>query len=181
MRASHLHSNVQAIDALGEDDARAVKERCKDAIAEAEWQLSVAWLPLELDIAITGAVDAVCGETRLRQWSADAIAATSRTPLLRPMLGALRRLGLTPHSALKRAPYGWDLIYKHCGALRYEREDDTTASLWLEGAPARMLDAAYMRGMAGTFDGVIEIGGGEDGHCALEPHGDAMRLLCTWR
>lgn len=180
MRASHLHSNVRAIEALGEADAKRVRTRCREAIREVEDALRVAWLPLELDVAITGAVHAVCGEARLRRWSADAIAATARGPLLRPMLAALQRMGLTPHTALKRAPYAWTLIYKHCGAVRYETDGPLAASLWIEGGPAPLLEDAYLRGMAGTFDGVLEIGGGADGRCEVERHDRGVRLACTW-
>ncbi len=182
MRVSHMQSNVEALRDLGAVDEARVREAAADQVLAIEQAVRVAWLPVELDLVLTEAVEAVCGEQRLRRWGRDAIAKSGDGPLLRPFVNALQRVGLTPHAALKRVPYGWNLVYKDCGKVRYERVGDTEALLVHEGAPELMCESApYLVGIAGSFDGVMQIVGGRGCHAraeVVEP--GVVHYPCRW-
>lgn len=180
MRASHLASNVKALDALGDEASARIRERCAKPIATIEASIRTAWLPLELDVSLTGAVEEIAGLERARRWGRDAIAESGRGPLLGPILTALRRVGLSPHAALRRVPYGWTLIYRHCGAPRYERVDEGAAAIVVDGVPEAMREPSYLRGIAAALDGVVELGGGVETFTELSVDGDVVRFDCRW-
>ena len=144
----------------------------------------VAWLPLEIDVELTAAVERVVGRDRMRRWARDAIVRSTEGPLLRPIVAGLQAMGLTPHNALRRAPYGWTLIYRHCGVLHYQRDGDHGVVLVHEDVPALMFDSpGYPHGIGGTFDGVMELAGGQDVESLVEPETAARRYRyrCRWR
>lgn len=174
MRASHVRSNIEALSDLGEEAEREIRARCADVIAAVEESISLSWLPLELDVALTGAVHAVCGADALNRWSRDAITKSSDGPLLRPILSALRRIGLSPGLILKRVPYGWSLIYRHCGEMSFVSDEAATGELRLADAPRAMRGSVYLDGISGAFEGLMTIGGVE-GVC--EHRTDASGLV----
>lgn len=184
MRASHLQSNVAALDDLGAVWARRVRDAVPDEVLrEIEESVRVAWLPLELDEALTGAVERVCGRDRMRRWSRDAIARSAEGPLLGPIMGALTRIGLTPHLALGRVPRGWGLVYRHCGHLRYERTGETSGELVHEDVPDLVLhNRPYLEGIGGSMDGIMELSGGPQPHAevVVEPDARRVRYRCRW-
>jgi len=183
MRASHMLSNVESLDTLGPPDAEAIRERCREAIAEIESAVRTAWLPLWLDVELTRGVEHVCGRERMLRWSRDAIARSADGPLLRPFMQGLRALGLNPHASLRLAPRAWDAVYRHCGALTYERVSEREAALVQRDAPALIVDVqTYQYGIAGGFEGAMELAGGEG--CEVIPHADVargeVRYVGTW-
>lgn len=184
MRASHLKANVESLADLGPAAERAIRARCAEAIDTIEDAVRTAWLPLEVDVELTGAVDQVCGRERLHRWSRDAIARSAQGPLLGPFLKTLTALGLTPHAALRLAPKAWTTIYRHCGDLRYERVGEREALLLQTDAPPVMLDGeAYLHGIAGAFEGAVEVAGAPETRAAIEtrPALRQVRYVCTWR
>lgn len=180
MRASYLISNLKALERLGPADERAVRERVPDVIREIEQSVSIAWLPLELDVSMTEAVEEVCGGVRLRRWCAEAMADSMSGPLLRPMLAAVQRMGITPHTALRRVPYGWKLIYKGCGTLTYTQLDTRSSQIVLVGAPPQMVGDTYLNAIAGTFEGVIEVAGCAYGATEITKRGGNVVFECEW-
>lgn len=184
MRASHLKSNLEALRDLGPDAEARVRAAVPEVVREVEEAVRVAWLPLELDVRLTEAVERATDEERLRAWGRDAIARSAEGPLLRPILAALERLGLTPHVALKRVPHGWSLIYRDCGEIGYERLGEREAVLVQDDAPEAMLRSEpYVIGIAGAFDGVMALSGGHGGRAeiAIEPAARRVRYTCRWR
>ncbi len=181
MRASHLHSNLEALSILEPADEAAIRARAADAIAEIEASVRTAWLPLPLDVALTAAVEAVVGPDGLRAWGREAILESASGPLLGPVRSALVSLGLNPLRTLKRAPSAWGLIYRHCGALRFEARGEREAALLLDDAPPAMRDPTYLRGIEGAFEAAIAIGGGEEARARFEGLGEPLELVCTWR
>ncbi len=96
------------------------------------------------------------------------------------MLAAAQRMGLTPHAALRRAPYAWKLIYRHCGALKYTELDSRRCSLVLTGAPPEMTGDIYLNAIAGTFEGVIEIAGCTYSATEFTKRGGTVSFECEW-
>ncbi|MGE0785963.1 MAG: hypothetical protein AB7S26_09765 [Sandaracinaceae bacterium] len=187
MRASHLLSNVHALSDLGADVEEQVRERCGDVITEIEGAVRVAWMPLELDVRLTQTVYDLCGPERLREWGHAAITKSTEGPLLGPIVEGLRRLGMTPTTALRRVPYGWDLIYRHCGEVRFEGEEEPpehgehTVRLTVAHTPALLRGRSYLIGIAGAFDGVIAFGGGREGRSDHVVDGDVVTFHCRWQ
>lgn len=180
MRASYMISNLKALERLGPKDERAVRATVPDVVREIEESVSIAWLPLELDVRMTEAVEQVCGGVRLRRWCAEAMVDSMSGPLLRPMLSAVQRMGITPHTALRRTPYGWKLIYRNCGALDYNQLDARSASIVLRAAPPQMTGETYLNAIAGTFEGVIEVAGCAYSATEISKRGGNVVFECEW-
>ena len=160
MRASHLQSNVQSLGMLGPEHERAIREEVADVVRAVESASRVAWLPLELDIQLTAAVERACGRERMKRWARDAIERSAETWLLRPVVVGLSALGLTPPGALKRLQTGWSLMYRTCAAVHYEHADEHGITLVHTDAPDAMIgDLTYLEGIAGAFEGIAEVGG----------------------
>lgn len=182
MRASHLKSNLESLSDLGAAQELAVRRAVPDVVRQVDDASRVAWLPLDLDIQLTEAVEREVGRERMKRWGRDAIARSAESPLLRPVMVGLRAMGLTPHTALKRAPYAWTLIYRGCGDLEYQHVGDTEAALVHEWVPTPMLRTpSYLHGIAGAFDGAIEIGGGRDIESDVEHDVQAKRAVYRHR
>lgn len=183
MRVSHLQSNVLALKALGPAEEAQIRKMAADEIAQIEDSVRVAWLPLALDVVLTEAVGAVCGEERLRQWGRDAIVKSGEGPLLRPFFSALRRVGLTPHAALKAVPYGWKVVYENCGEVRYKNVSETEGAIVHENVPMMMHQSlAYLIGTAGALDGAMAIVGDRSATATVEViEPNAVNYACRWR
>ncbi|MDQ3033619.1 MAG: hypothetical protein M3Y87_14465 [Myxococcota bacterium] len=184
MRASHLKSNLESLADLGVEHEQAVRSAVADVVRQIEESSRVAWLPLELDLELTDAVDRHVGRERMKRWGREAIARSAQGPLLRPLMLGLQAMGLTPHTALKRAPYAWTLIYRGCGDLEYQHAGEREIVLVHDRVPTAMLrSTSYLHGIAGAFDGAIEIGGGLDIESEVEHDVQAKRAIYRhgWR
>lgn len=183
MRASHLKSNVESLSELGAESDRAIRHAVADVVRTIEEASRVAWLPLELDVRLTEAVAAACGLESTKRWSSGAIVRSADGPLLRPLIHGLQAMGLTPATALKRAPYAWGLIYRGCGELRFEPEGEREIVLTQDDAPDAMLASrTYCEGIAGAFDGAVQIAGGRQPRSVVEidPTLRCVRYRCRW-
>lgn len=181
MRGSHLKSNVESLATLEPPLGEQVRAKVADVVRQIEEAVSVAWLPLELDIRLTEAVDEVAGREGMALWARGAIVRSTEGPLFRPMLAALVRMGLTPHTAFRRVPYGWNLVYRGCGELRYESLGEHEGLIVQEGAPLLMRQSpSYVAGIAAAFDGIAQIAGGHEPRTDFEFIGDAIHYRCRW-
>ena len=183
MRASHIDSNLHSLAALGPEREQAILEQVPEGVRAVEESSRVSWLPLELDVQLTDAVERVCGRERMKRWARDAILRSSEGWLLRPVVVGLSALGLTPQGALKRVPTGWSLVYRDCGSLRYERADARGITLVHDDVPDAMLEnLTYLEGIAGAFEGIAEIGGGARARSTVEVDPEQHRVLyhCAW-
>jgi hypothetical protein len=183
IRASYLQSSLAALARLDAREEAQVRARFGAAqIERVESAVRMSFLPLELDVALTEAVERVCGRPRALRWNADAVVYAARGPLLGPVRLALLRLGMTPHAALRQVPRAWGLVYHACGFLGYERCGETEARLVHLDVPELVLSSdAYPHGIAGAFEGVIEVGGGR-GSVQVELDRPRARItyLCAW-
>jgi hypothetical protein len=183
MRGSHLKANVESLAHLGPEPERAIRDAVHGVVRAVEESSRVAWLPLALDVELTEAVDRACGRARMKHWCRDAIARSTEGPLLRPLILGLQALGFAPHNTLKRAPYGWTLIYRGCGELRYERVSERECALVQDDvAPAMLASEPYLDGIAGAFEAAIAIAGGRDPEVTAEHDLAQRRVLyrCRW-
>lgn len=181
IRASHLKANLQALRDLGPELAGRVRDEVREVIQAVEQSVGVAWLPIELDVELTEAVDRIAGRERMREWSRTSMAKLTEEPLLRPILSTLKRLGLTPHTALKYVPYGWGLAYRAAGGIEYQHLGGREAALVNTGAPPAVLASpSYVHGSAAAYEGIILIAGGRAPAVQVEVEGTDARYLCLW-
>lgn len=141
IRAGFLQSNLAAIEALGTTVAERVRVRIgTDRVARIEEASRIAWLPLELDIAVAEAVEAEVGRPGLRSWLRAGVERSAATPLLSPFLSSARAIfGLTPHGFLRRTPQMWSVMYRDCGVAGYEELAGREALVMLADAPRELL------------------------------------------
>lgn len=184
MRASYLQSNVESLGRLGARTEADIRRRAVRAVEEIERALRTAWLPLQLDIELTDAIEQLAGRDATRELARHAIAVSAEGPLLRPFLRALKAVGLTPHAGFKVAPKAWRSVYRFCGELEVERDDDRAVTLTQHDAPEAILySEAYQVGIAGALEGVVLLTGGAAPSVEPEAHGPLRRVRyrCTWR
>ncbi len=184
MRASQMRSNVESLKDLGAGVAERVRAEVPETLRELEASARTAWLPLELDVALTEAVERLTGRDRMRQWSADSIARSADGPLLGPIRQALRRMGLSGHSGLKRVEHIWGHIYRDCGRITYERGDAARAVVTNHDAPDEIMDSeAYLHGIAATLEGGLIVLGERDPFVSFDVDRAARRVryVCRWR
>lgn len=183
MRASHIDSNLRALAALGPERERIIREQVPEVVRAVEDASRVAWLPLEMDIRLTDAVERACGRERMKRWARDAIERSAEGWLLRPVLVGLTALGLSPEVALKRVPAGWSLVYRDCGVLHYEHADEHGITIVHSDVPESMLAClTYLEGIAGAFEGVAELGGAKQVRSSVEIERGQRRVFyrCDW-
>lgn len=183
MRASQIDSNLRSLAALGAERERAIREQLPDVVRAVEQASRVAWLPVELDIRLTDAVERACGLERMKRWARDAIERSSEGWLLRPVVIGLSALGLTPDGALKRVPSAWPLVFRDSGRLHYEHADRHGITLVHSDVPAAICRSpTYLESIAGSFEGVAEIGGAKQVRSSVEIERDRglVRYRCEW-
>jgi hypothetical protein len=181
MRSHHLQSNLAEVDRLGEERAARVRTIVgAQRIATIEAPPS-DWLPIEIDIALTEAVQEVLGPGGVRSWSREALSTSLDKPFMRPLLGALRVFGVTPAGYTKLGPRGWGAIYRDCGTLEREVLDEHHILLRHVDVPPAMLESLpYNEGIAGAFEVIFPLCR-VVGEVALERTSSEVRYGLTWR
>jgi hypothetical protein len=152
IRAGFLQSNYAALDGLGQGTVESVRDRLGIARVHAITDASrIAWLPVELDVALAEAVEAERGLAGLRWWLREGVERSENLPLLAPFLsGARAILGLgTAHGVLRRTPQMWSVMYRDCGIASYERASDHEARVSLRELPAAVVSSAAWREQVG--------------------------------
>ena len=181
IRASQLKASVRAFEELGAAAARTLHERRRPLVAQGDETIGVTWLPLGLDIELSGTLAEVAGISGLRRVARGSVERSAEGPLLGPFRRALLSLGLTPNRALSRAPYAWPHLYRRCGAIRVDESGPGRASMTHLDVPEEMrAPTSYLDGIAGGFEGVIAVGGGKDPHVEVVRDGRDVRYLCSW-
>ena len=138
----------------------------------------LSWVPIEVDVALSRAVESVVGEGMAYHRTRRSVAATMDTTLMRPLLdGARRVFGLDPRKALKLVKQGWTVVFKDCGHADYECLEDTSAVVRLFDLPEVMLGTpSYVRAIAGSMHGLLDVCGVEGTTEVLEASLDTRRL-----
>lgn len=180
MRASHMRSNLVALGQLSRAHERDVRAQVPEAVKAINASVRTAWLPIELDVELSEAVERVCGQQGFLHWCREAIYETTRGPLLGPILTGLQRLGLGPRHALRRLPAGWNMIYRGCGTLHLLEESDEYARIEVESVPSSM-HGVYAQGIGAAFEAIITCVGAKNPDMGLQAVGESLRFDVTWR
>lgn len=184
MRASFMHSNFEALSALGAGAAARVRARLPVAtVREIEEASRLAWLPVELDIAITDAIDTELGREAMRRWAREGLLRSTEGPLLSPIIRSARTIfGITPHSFFRRASNMWAMIYRGCGELRLLDESEGRVVLELRGAPQVFRRSpAYLEGIAATFEAATVLAGEPDRiRVTIDARGEPIVFTGCW-
>ncbi|MFK7999316.1 MAG: hypothetical protein AB8H86_06945 [Polyangiales bacterium] len=178
MKASHMQSNVVCLALLGEAKEAEVRAACSEIIAEIDASIRSTWLPVELDVVLTQAVEDICGAEATEEWARQAVYQSAKGPLMGPIIGGLTRLGLGPRHGLRRVPAVWNLIYRNCGSMSCEA-DPGVASLVLKSPTPKMNDT-YLRGIGAAFEGLILILGSTVTESTAKIEAGEVRYRVRW-
>lgn len=163
MRAAYLQENVRALEVLGPENAQRVRAAAAAAIEPILAASRMAWLPMELDLAVLEAVLAVAGEDGVRRHAAGALLTATRTPLLRPILeGAVRLFGLKPEGIFKWSSQAWSAALKDCGSVTWERLGDGRGRIvYADAPPALAHSRLWLVATQGAFEGGLQLANAE--------------------
>jgi hypothetical protein len=159
IRASYLKSTMAALSLLDHAAAVAARARLSPRITlDIDRALSIDWLPVAHDLAVTEAVAAACGRAAVRRWGREGMLTALRGPLLKPILdGAVAIFGPSPRGLLRHARPMWTQIYRDCGELEVDLPRGNQAVLRFEHIPVELGNAAYAEGMAGALEATLAV------------------------
>ena len=172
---------MQTLSKLGRAVEEEIRERCASVIDQIESAVTVSWMPVELDVALSEAVDDVAGRDAYWSWGQQAILESARGPLLGPLLSGLQRLGLGPTHAIRRLRGGWGLIYRDCGEISVHADSGARRGrVSVTEIPTVFQNDPYLVGIAAAFDGVIMAVGGRDTRVEFERQGPHVTFDLRW-
>lgn len=183
IRASYAQENVRALAQLLPPTETAVRTRAAREIAEVMAAGRLAWLPIELDLAILEAIAAVGGESELRAHARAALLASTETPLLRPIRdGALRLLGARPENIFKWAPNAWGISFRACGVVSWEHLEPEHGVIRVRELPPLLFaNRPWALTAAGAFEGGVELGRGRAAQVDVAVAGTELRYDIRWQ
>lgn len=185
IRASHAKSNLSSLSRLGADAERRVRAAIRpDTLDAIEGASRVEWLPVELDVEVTEAIERALGAEACRQWAREGLRISMETPLLRPVVdGVVRLFGLSPEHLFRVVPRGIGQVYRSVGEMRFiSRGPGEVALVWERLAAPVVPSVPFFDGTAGAFEAVFDITK-RSGSVTLEEHDvDARRVTfrCCW-
>lgn len=181
MRAAHVRESLGRLEMFGELGSRIEGNLGQSQVSRIRDSRGATWLPLEVDVAMTRAVAEIAGPDGLDAWCRDAIRASIRGPLLRPVLeGAARVFGLSPGPILGMVPRTFQHVYRHAGALRRDEDAPGRVVFSYQEAPAVVLDDAwYIPGITAALAVVLEICN-VGGTATADTGGTTPRLVFEW-
>lgn len=136
VRASYLRMLLMACEEFG-PLALDVRAELDDAIqTRIECAGPLVWLPVEADLALQRALDAVLGSERTREFVLAKAGEFLATSLVRSAVSTAASLfGLSPGSLARLVPPAWGLLYRECGRWSVSAgldPDRTRARSWRE-------------------------------------------------
>ena len=181
MRASHMRSVIDALDGnLGRELAAGIRAEVPEVIAAIENSRGV-WLPLALDVRLNEATYALAGAERMRETNIQGLARSAEGPLLRPIKEGLRRLGLGPAHAMRRARNGWNLIYRHCGRASVDVDPESQRVRFeVRDLPSVMRSNDYLHSIGSALEGVMLLTGATKTTMDIRIDGDRCRFDASW-
>lgn len=174
-----------AVETGGDAEARLVARLGPEKIARFESCGRLSWVPLEEDLALSNAVEAVLGEGVDYERSRRSTAENMSSPLMRSFLEGARRLfGLDPASALKLVKSGWVTVFKDCGQAAHDPRGPGESVVRITDAPdAMVLAPSYVRALAGAMHGLLDVceveGIAEVVQASIKTHVVEIRLRWT--
>ncbi len=159
MRAAHVREGLERLEMFGELAVRIESRLGEHAASRIRESAASTWVPLELDLWLTRAVAEIAGADGLDAWCREAIRASIRGPLLRPVLeGATRIFGLSPRSIMGLVPRTFQHVYRNAGGLHRERDEPNRVAFSYRDAPVVVLDDDwYLLGIMSAIAVILEI------------------------
>jgi hypothetical protein len=182
MRAAYMQENIRALASLG-GDAERIRAAAAEPIAKIMAASRMAWLPIELDLAVHEEIFAAGGAELVLRHANESLRAATRTPLLRPILeGAIRLLGLKPEGIFKWAPQAWSTTFKHCGRVTWQHVAPGHGRVVLGECPPLLVGSrSWLLTAQGAFEGGLVLAQANDARVALEPRPDGGAYELFWR
>lgn len=156
VRARHLQIVLAAVDR--QPRRQEIRDRFGPALTAAiEEATGTDWLPIDHDVAMAGALEAVLGQSGLAAFNRDMMLHSLRGPLLRSLVGlATQFLGLDPGAWASWVPRGWMLMFKGFGHWTVVRRGDGEVTLTLDRLPpVCATDAVWVRSVGSTLSGIL--------------------------
>ncbi len=96
------------------------------------------WLPARVFVELCEAIRIGAGPNGARAFWRQSLRDAIRHPFIQPLAhGALFLWGKTPTALVRRTPQAWQLVSRHCGALKaIESGEPSAITLRVEGLPA---------------------------------------------
>jgi hypothetical protein len=137
VRASYLRALLSACDEFGPPAAE-IRERLGDVHqTRIECAGPLAWLPIETELALQRALDAVLGAERTRTFLLANLRQFMAASLVQNLVAtAVGLFGLDPGSFARLLPPAWGLLYRDTGRWSVGRRDWRGIELHLSGLPS---------------------------------------------
>lgn len=170
VRASYLRALLSACDEFGPPAAE-IRERLGDVHqTRIECAGPLAWLPIETDLALQRALDAVLGVERTREFLLANLREFLAASLVQNLVAtAVGLFGFDPGSFARLLPPAWGLLYRETGrwsVIRRElpeaRHDWREVELRLSGLPSACVDEhAWLTAVATVHHALLILCGRE--------------------
>ncbi len=185
MLAGFVQGTLESIDAADADLGRRVRARLgEEGLCAIEDASRIAFVPLELDVALTDALFAEAGAERAREIFRANMSASFDSPILNSFVRmALRLRGGDPGKLFEFASRVWSHLFRGCGDMRFERVGPGEGRLELDSLPEVLTAGhAYLDGVAATASALydlVEVDG--EAHVkAVDAVGGRAIIRVTW-
>jgi hypothetical protein len=184
VRARHLKLVLAAADR--QPQRQLIRERLGPTrTADIESASGTDWLPIEHDVAMARALEAVLGQEGLATFNREMMQQSLHGPLLRTLVDlATHFIGRDPGAWASWIPRGWMLMFKGFGRWTVIRSGEREVTLTLDQLPpVCAADAVWPRSVASSLSGLLP-GVGATGTVELErvdPAGGAIVYAMRWQ
>lgn len=155
-----------------------------ESLAKIRNAISTAWIPLQVDIVLSHAVEATCGPNSDFERARESLTTAMDQRLLRPFIEGVRKVfGLSPKGLLKTSRRAWSSLYRGGGEPRFVDLGADTAALDFEEMPAEVLASeVYLRAIAGAFQALLDLAAvqGEVFVESVDTAAGTVRFRMTW-
>lgn len=165
IRAVQTKNLLAALDeALTPAEAKALYARMDgNAIDTVRTALMLSWVPLELHMRLSTEVMEQVGREPFVDLFQSTFKRSLSAPMLRGLFGTLRRLSQDSiHTLFRNGPRLYGYLVREAGAVRYQRNGERSAHMFLEGWPPQYSTECWALGTQGCLRALLEAahGGG---------------------
>lgn len=161
---------LASVDRLPAKRARSIRgvldpEQLAD-IAEAS---TVAWVPMDVNVALARALNAVLGPAECHRFHRAHFASVLQGPILGTLLqGALALYGFDPCRWMRLLPPAWDLLFRHCGTWTISNGAPARVEMLLaELPPSCVADRVWATTVASSIAATFDLARREGGRVEL--------------
>lgn len=180
-----MKSYLETLDRLGELESSLVRGRVGDScIATIEEASSLAWIPIETNVALTEAVCELLPLERREHFFRRLILDSLETPLFATFVkSSVRLLGLDPASLVRVIGRVFNIMFRDAGTWRVHGRRSNEVILSVEGLPEACTQPFWLESvrcsLGALFDFVDRVG--DVDLIELEPERGAASFWLTWR